>query len=347
MSKIVPPSSTESRSYSRGYYAFTLIEVLVVVAIIALLAAILIPSLQRAREQARIATCKANVKQIATITATYQAEFKGFVPVIYHFGHGLGHPNDPHHPAAQYCWPSVAFRRYDKGTARMSAIFNPEVYWAIEEHEEYANTVMPDYYSCPFTREKGIGLIDEGTITISGTISGQTVSKTYQLFTWTGRHDSYHTWRYEGNCVRRKVPFSAKGPGGGDVYPTDPNPTGLVNQDVDGRPKYSAFSWNRAAPDDPGNWGFEPPPGFIPLKKANYDLLDRSNRKWTTNSARWLRSAGLSEVTIFSCSQGEHMGRNFKIRNIGSHRASIGAGTIAAFADSHVEWVKGRQIGWQ
>ena len=56
--------------------AFTLIEVLVVVAIIALLAAILIPSLQRAREQAKIVSCKANCKQIAGITATYQAEYK-------------------------------------------------------------------------------------------------------------------------------------------------------------------------------------------------------------------------------------------------------------------------------
>ncbi|MHC4443734.1 MAG: prepilin-type N-terminal cleavage/methylation domain-containing protein [Planctomycetota bacterium] len=68
---------------TRREKAFTLIELLVVVAIIALLAAILIPSLQRAREQAKIASCKANSKQIATITATYQAEYKGYVPILF------------------------------------------------------------------------------------------------------------------------------------------------------------------------------------------------------------------------------------------------------------------------
>ena len=43
--------------------AFTLIEVLVVVAIIALLVAILLPSLARAREEARATACGSNMKQ--------------------------------------------------------------------------------------------------------------------------------------------------------------------------------------------------------------------------------------------------------------------------------------------
>lgn len=56
--------------------AFTLIEILVVVAIIAVLVAILLPSLSRAREQARSAVCKTNLKQLVFATVEYAHECK-------------------------------------------------------------------------------------------------------------------------------------------------------------------------------------------------------------------------------------------------------------------------------
>ena len=56
---------------------FTLIELLVVIAIIALLMAILMPSLRRAREQAKMIQCQANLKQWAIIIAIYVQENDG------------------------------------------------------------------------------------------------------------------------------------------------------------------------------------------------------------------------------------------------------------------------------
>ncbi len=59
----------------RSKSGFTLIEVLVVVAIIALLVAILLPSLQRAREMARMAVCKSNMKQLTNGMHLYVTEY--------------------------------------------------------------------------------------------------------------------------------------------------------------------------------------------------------------------------------------------------------------------------------
>jgi len=59
---------------------FTLIELLVVIAIIALLMAILMPSLQRVRKQAKAVMCLSNLKQWGTIFAMYTDENNGFFP---------------------------------------------------------------------------------------------------------------------------------------------------------------------------------------------------------------------------------------------------------------------------
>lgn len=57
--------------------AFTLIELLVVVAIIAMLMAILMPSLQRVREQGQAVACQSNLKQMGLTFSMYTEDNNG------------------------------------------------------------------------------------------------------------------------------------------------------------------------------------------------------------------------------------------------------------------------------
>jgi len=75
--------------------AFTLIELLVVVAIIALLIALLLPSLARAKEEAKLTRCLANLKAFGIALATYAANNNDIMPSStqqYRIITGLGNP---------------------------------------------------------------------------------------------------------------------------------------------------------------------------------------------------------------------------------------------------------------
>jgi len=89
--------------FRRPLHAFTLIELLVVIAIIALLMAILAPSLQRARKQAKAVVCRSNLRQLSMGMRLYAYDNDDKVmPVDHRYGRYWFHEIAPYLGDRQY-----------------------------------------------------------------------------------------------------------------------------------------------------------------------------------------------------------------------------------------------------
>jgi prepilin-type processing-associated H-X9-DG protein/prepilin-type N-terminal cleavage/methylation domain-containing protein len=115
----IDAGTVEVRLPSRGRPlagAFTLIELLVVIAVIAILAALLLPSLSKAKEQARQVNCMSNLKQLQLCWVMYADDYAGtFAPNDFIFNEGV---NDGYMSQTSWCTGDA---RTDTNTAGIQA----------------------------------------------------------------------------------------------------------------------------------------------------------------------------------------------------------------------------------
>ena len=65
-------------------YTFTLVELLIVIVIIVILASMLLPALNRAKEQAKTIKCASNLKQLGICTAMYSDSYNSNIPPMWY-----------------------------------------------------------------------------------------------------------------------------------------------------------------------------------------------------------------------------------------------------------------------
>ena len=136
----------------RRRQGFTLIELLVVIAIIALLIGILLPSLKRARDSARMAISLSNCRQILLAQASYRFDKKDQIPMRsgWYNGGAIQSWDTWHYGGknAQPAWDGYA-NNYGFNETAFSRPLNEYVYpeLKIDQPTGYVNTGRPEVWT--------------------------------------------------------------------------------------------------------------------------------------------------------------------------------------------------------
>jgi prepilin-type processing-associated H-X9-DG protein len=259
------------------------------------------------REQARILTCAASLKQIAKLITLYQSDNDGYVPVMRN--------KWATYISAQSSLLSLPFRHYS-GAAELPPFLNPALPWHPQAQVlPYTEMYLPKFFICPFVRSNSQAELwrPSGTVFIGG---DPAIPKTNYVS--SGRGDSYTTWIWN----QPRASFY-KG-----TYFIPNHPYGPDH----GKSKYDNVVWHTCGDSDLTNcWPNQ--------KNCSHGEIEKVHR------ARFSTLPRMSERTALYCAHGEiDMLMVNGVNMYGSHARSGKGGTNTLFGDGHVEWVQGSQI---
>jgi len=166
--------------------AFTLIELLVVIAIIALLMSILMPALQRVKEQARAVVCKSHLQQWSLCLNMYISDYDGrFMPGI-----------DEDWATGQYSWIYTLIPYYNDPAIRLC----PKAKRTIEQ----GGTLPFNAWDVSLTNPNDFSYLKEPIYKIGS----------YGINWWindsdlvNGAHDPVNKWRQTGQKNPGSIPI--------------------------------------------------------------------------------------------------------------------------------------------
>ncbi|MCC7476669.1 MAG: DUF1559 domain-containing protein [Pirellulales bacterium] len=173
----------------RPLRGFTLVELLVVIAIIGTLVALLLPAIQAARESARYAQCKNNLKQIGLATLNFDNTQKSFPPARLRSRGYESYICETTQPS----W-LVRIMPYLEESNLASQW---SLYESFESHPSDVRELIPSVYICPTRRTAVEAVIPSSSITKSVTYPcGCGGSETVQLTggavgDYAGNHGDY------------------------------------------------------------------------------------------------------------------------------------------------------------
>jgi len=154
--------------------AFTLIELLVVIAIIAVLVALLLPAVQQAREAARRAQCKNNLRQIGLALHNYESSNRVLPPGV------LGDNGSPAAGQLLHTWMAQILPGLEQGALYRQYNFN--VRFDAAANAAVVVTAV-GVYTCPSVPAASTGSLFAPThyAANAGTIPGQNDGVMYPL----------------------------------------------------------------------------------------------------------------------------------------------------------------------